>query len=161
MTIPQTKSTTRALGALGALAAIGVLALVAPAGATTGTPLPQGGEPVNLDPADFTRTSTTYWPMRPGSRWVYRETDAQGPTQQMVVTVTHRTKTIANGVEARVVHDVVSERGEPVEDTATGTPRTRAATSGTSARTPRSTRTARSPRPTGRSRPASTAPRPA
>ena len=35
----------------------------------------------------------------------------------MVVTVTDRTKLIANGVTARVVHDVVTEGGKPVEIT--------------------------------------------
>jgi hypothetical protein len=35
----------------------------------------------------------------------------------VVVTVTHRTKLIANGVTARVVHDVVTEGGKPVEVT--------------------------------------------
>jgi len=58
-----------------------------------------------------------YWPMRSGSRWVYRETDAEGARQRVVVTVTHRTRMIANGITARVVHDVVSEDGEPVEVT--------------------------------------------
>ena len=33
--------------------------------------------------------------MRPGSRWVYRETDSGGARQKVVVTVTHRTKRIA------------------------------------------------------------------
>jgi hypothetical protein len=33
------------------------------------------------------------------------------------VTVTDRTKIIANGVEARVIHDVVSQDGQPVEVT--------------------------------------------
>jgi len=53
-----------------------------------------------------------YWPMRPGSRWVYRE----GP-QRIVVTVTHRTKIVASGVTARVVHDRATEDGQLVEDT--------------------------------------------
>ena len=52
----------------------------------------------------------------PGDRWVYRETDGQGGEQKVVVTVTDRTKTIA-GIEALVVHDVVTEDGELVEDT--------------------------------------------
>jgi hypothetical protein len=79
--------------------------------------LPQGGERVRLDPADFTtRIDNPYWPMAPGSRWVSRETGG-GTTQDVVVTVTNRTKRIANGIEARVVHDVVSEHGKPVEDT--------------------------------------------
>ena len=95
---------------------IGALAAVALAGHPGG--LPQGGETVNLDPADFTtRIDNHYWPMRPGSRWVYRETDQGGAKQRVVVTVTGKTKLIANGVTARVVHDVVTERGRPVEVT--------------------------------------------
>lgn len=80
--------------------------------------LPQGSETVKLDPADFTTAiDNPYWPMRPGNRWVYRETDAQGANQRVEVTVTRRTRRIANGIEARVVHDVATEDGEPVEVT--------------------------------------------
>jgi hypothetical protein len=53
-----------------------------------------------------------YWPMKPGSRWVYRE-----GAQRIVVTVTHRTKIVASGVTARVVHDRATEDGVLVEDT--------------------------------------------
>ncbi len=87
-------------------------------GDSSSAALPQGSEPVDLDPADFTtRIDNPYWPMAPGSRWVYRETDSEGAKQRVVVTVTTKTKKIANGVEARVVHDVVTENGEPVEVT--------------------------------------------
>jgi hypothetical protein len=80
--------------------------------------LPQGSEPVELDPADFTtRIDNPYWPMAPGDRWVYRETEEKGTTYDVEVTVTEHTKKIANGVEARVVHDVVSQNGQPVEIT--------------------------------------------
>src|SRR5215210_8002511 len=80
--------------------------------------LPHGSEPVNLDPADFTtKVDNPYWPMKPGSRWVYRETDSEGARQRVVVRVTRRTKLIANGITARVVRDVVTEDGEPVEVT--------------------------------------------
>jgi hypothetical protein len=48
---------------------------------------------------------------------VYRETDSRGARQRVVVTVTKRTRLIANGVRARVVRDVVTEDGEPVEVT--------------------------------------------
>jgi hypothetical protein len=58
-----------------------------------------------------------YWPMKPGTRWVYRETNPHGPTQRIVVTVTARTKRVASGVLARVVHDQATERGQVVEDT--------------------------------------------
>jgi hypothetical protein len=78
---------------------------------------PQGSEPVTLDPAQFTtRIDNRWWPMTPGSRWVYRETDGQGTTQRVEVTVTDRTRTII-GIQARVVHDVVTEDGQLVEDT--------------------------------------------
>ena len=71
-----------------------------------------------LAPGDFTtRLDNPYLPMRPGSRWVYRETDADGTVQRVVVRVTRRTKRIANGVTARVVRDTVTERGRLVEDT--------------------------------------------
>jgi hypothetical protein len=80
--------------------------------------LPRGSEPVKLDPADFTvRIDNPYWPMRPGSRWVYRETDQEGARQKVVVKVLRRTKMIANGIRARVVRDVVTEDGKPVEKT--------------------------------------------
>jgi hypothetical protein len=80
--------------------------------------LPRGSEPVELDPSDFTTTiDNPYWPMKPGSRWVYRETDGKGGKARVEVTVTSRVKTVAAGVEAVVVHDVVSEEGEVVEDT--------------------------------------------
>jgi hypothetical protein len=79
--------------------------------------LPRGSEPVELDPADFVaEIDNPYWPMVPGSTWVYRETDAEGAVQRVEVTVTDRSKTIL-GIEATVVHDVVSEDGEVIEDT--------------------------------------------
>ena len=80
--------------------------------------LPQGAEPVDLDPADFSvEIDNPYWPMTPGSRWVYREKDGEGSVQRVVVTVTEETKRIANGIEARVIHDVVSQGSEPIEIT--------------------------------------------
>ena len=80
--------------------------------------LPQGSERVKLDPADFTTSiDNPYWPMAPGDRWVYRETDGKGVQYYVEVTVTDRTKKIANGVKARVLHDVVSQDGQPVEVT--------------------------------------------
>ena len=85
---------------------------------TAGSSLPQGSEKANLNPADFTTDiDNPYWPMKPGSRWVYRETDTDGTTEKVVVEVTDKTKKIANGVEARVVRDTVTAGGKPVEVT--------------------------------------------
>lgn len=75
--------------------------------------LPQASEPVRLDPADFTtEIDNPYFPLRPGSRWVYEE-----GSQRVQVDVTDRTRRLANGVEARVVHDLVTENDRRVEDT--------------------------------------------
>jgi hypothetical protein len=75
--------------------------------------LPQGSEHVRLDPAEFTpEIDHLYWPMKPGSRWVYDEVE-DGERLRVEVTVTDRTKVI-DGIEARVVRDVVSKpNGEP------------------------------------------------
>ncbi len=99
-----------------ALAAFATAAL-AGCGGSGDSALPVGSEPVELDPADFTiEIDNRYWPMAPGTTWVYRETDAEGNVQKVVVTVTDETRVVM-GVEARVVHDVVTENGETVEDT--------------------------------------------
>jgi hypothetical protein len=104
-------------------AAVGVVIILFAAtacGADDGTPttaLPTGAETVQLDPGQFTNTiDNPYWPMTPGNRWVYRETDAEGNVQRVDVTVTSRTKRIL-GIEARVVHDVVTQDGQVQEDT--------------------------------------------
>ena len=80
--------------------------------------LPQGSAPVALDPSLFVGVALDHpwWPMAPGSRWVYRETDAEGAEQQVEVTVTGETKEIA-GIPATVVHDIVTADGETIEDT--------------------------------------------
>jgi hypothetical protein len=87
-----------------------------PAAATT---LPKGSETVRLDPGRFTtQIDNRYWPMKPGSRWLLRETDKGGDAQRVEITVTDQTKTIM-GIEARVVHDKVTNAkdGSLVEDT--------------------------------------------
>jgi hypothetical protein len=111
-----------------ALATVGVLSLSACGGGTardagnTASPsasrLPQGSESIQLDPADFTVDITNkYWPMKPGDRWISSETDGKGGVQRVEVTVQDGTHTVAAGVEARVVHDVVTRDGAVVEDT--------------------------------------------
>ena len=112
---------TRAtVSAVAAMLAAGMLALVATGArvSTGGTVLPRGSERVVLDPADFTtRIDNPYWPMRPGTRWVYRETDPDGTKLRDVVRVTDQVKSMANGVDARVVRDTATEDGALVEDT--------------------------------------------
>jgi len=121
MTRRSTKMTAATLGVTAVLA-ISVAACGGENTATgrspTGSGLPQGSEPVKLDPAEFTtKIDNPYWPMSPGSKWVYSETDTQGTNEKTVVEVTDKTKTIANGIEARVIRDTVSENGTPVEIT--------------------------------------------
>jgi hypothetical protein len=83
----------------------------------TTSSLPRGSAHFDVDPADFTtRIDNPYWPMKPGSHWVYRETDADGNVQRNDVVVTHRTKTIM-GIKAVVVHDTVKLGGQLTEDT--------------------------------------------
>jgi hypothetical protein len=91
----------------------------APKGSTgrTAAALPRGSKPFPVDPADFTTTiDNPYWPMKRGSHWVYRETNAEGDVQRNDVVVTDRTKTIM-GIRAVVVHDTVKQGGELIEDT--------------------------------------------
>ena len=80
-----------------ALGLIGVTVAVA-ASPAAAAPLPQGSEPVELDPAEFsTRIDNQYFPLVPGDRHVYRETDGKSK-QRVVLSVSHRTKLIANGI---------------------------------------------------------------
>jgi hypothetical protein len=107
---------------LPAVAALVAAAALALAGCVASAPspasLPQSDEPVSLDPAEFTtEIDNRYWPMEPGTRWTYLELDPDGGELTVEVTVTTATKTIANGIEARVVRDTVRRAGEIVEDT--------------------------------------------
>lgn len=110
---------------LGLLAVAGVAVVLTtactagqpPVGAAP-SPLPTGSQAVALNPADFSATiDNPYWPMKPGTRWTYRETDGAGAELTVVVTVTTETKRIANGIRARVVRDTVRQGDEVIEDT--------------------------------------------
>src|SRR5829696_7734658 len=88
------------------------------AGQTGTNTFPQSTEPAKLDPADFSTTiDNPYFPLPVAARWIVRVTDAEGLEQRDVITVTDQTRRIADGAEARVVHDVVDEGGKPVEVT--------------------------------------------
>lgn len=100
---------------------VAVLAVLLVAGCggepTSADALPRGAESVTLDPAEFTTDiDHRYWPMTPGTRWTYRETDPDGDLE-VVVVVTDRTRRLANGVTVRLVRDTVRRDGEIVEDT--------------------------------------------
>jgi hypothetical protein len=104
---------------LAAAVALGIV-LAANAGTSSaGSGFPRGSEPVNLDPADFSANiDNPRWPMTVGSRWVYRVVDtSDGSVQRDVIKVTNRTKMIADGIEARVVSDIVTDHGQPTEVT--------------------------------------------
>jgi hypothetical protein len=99
------------------LTAISLLVVACGGGGGSDSSLPQGDEAADLNPDDFVeQIDNPYWPMAPGSRWVFSETDLKDARERIVITVTDRKKTIL-GVEATVVHDVVTEDGELIEDT--------------------------------------------
>lgn len=112
------RMTRRLMGAAAVitLGLVMVPASVASAG-TCPIPIPQGSDPVSIDPADFVQgIDNPYLPMPVGSRAIFRETDPDGNVQKVKVTVTTRTKEIM-GLSATVVHDLVIQRGEWVENT--------------------------------------------
>jgi hypothetical protein len=128
MRIKSRKPVAAAIGIIAASFAIGACggnggsdksASTVNAAPTADTGLPQGSETVKLNPADFTTKITNpYWPMKPGSRWVYQEVNPEDLTaERVVVKVTNKTKKMANGVTARVVSDVVTDKGVPTEVT--------------------------------------------
>jgi hypothetical protein len=114
---------TRALWALSVAGsvAVSVTACVGPlaVGPSSDSPqLPQHGDPVRLNPDDFSTTiDNAYWPMTPGSRWTYRDTGDAGAPVTVSVTVTAQTRLIANGITARVVRDTVRSGSSLIEDT--------------------------------------------
>ena len=105
---------TRRIGIALGLLGVSVALAVSPALAAAST-LPQGSEPVNLDPADFsTRIDNPYFPFVPGDKYVYRETDGTHK-EKVVLSVSDKTRLIANsGITAPIVHDRVTERGKVI-----------------------------------------------
>jgi hypothetical protein len=69
-----------------------------------------------LDPADFVGVvDHPYFPLAPGNRWVYEETE-EGEVSEVVVEVTDQRREI-EGISATVVRDTVTLDGDLVEDT--------------------------------------------
>jgi hypothetical protein len=70
-----------------------------PASPLPGPKLPTGADPVTLDPADFSADITNpYWPMKPGTRWIYRGVEEGESPQHIVIVATTSTKKLANGI---------------------------------------------------------------
>jgi hypothetical protein len=102
-----------------AAAAVGIVVASNAGTSSASSSFPRGSEPVNLDSANFSANiDNPRWPMTVGSRWVYRVVDtSDGSVQRDVIKVTKQTKMIADGIEARVVSDVVTDHGKPTEVT--------------------------------------------
>ena len=77
---------------------------------TVGALLPDVAEVVFVDKVD-----NQYWPLVPGTSWVYEGED-QGESEHIVVTVEEGSRDVM-GVPTVVVHDVVSLEGDVAEDT--------------------------------------------
>jgi hypothetical protein len=87
-------------------------------GAPTASHLPVGSEAVPLDPADFSADIThPLWPMKPRTRWIYREIETDGTVTDGVVIATTKTQKLASGITGRVVRDTARQGGKIVEDT--------------------------------------------
>ena len=92
------------------------------------TTVPPAGEPVidpgdggnynpEIDPADFVDViDNPYFPLVPGSRWTYEETNDEGQTEDIDFLVTDQTREIA-GVTTTVIRDTVTIEGVALETT--------------------------------------------
>jgi hypothetical protein len=71
----------------------------------------------SIDPARFVATvDNPYYPLVPGTRWVYEGDDGDGGTERIEVEVLQETRDI-EGIAATVVRDTVYVDGEIAEDT--------------------------------------------
>jgi hypothetical protein len=71
-----------------------------------------------IDPSNFVSTiDNPYFPLQPGTTFLYKGVHENGKTQQTdEMVVTHQTKVIL-GIRSVVVHDTVSSYGKPIERT--------------------------------------------
>src|SRR5436190_2135245 len=106
----------RLAAALALVALIGTIAVWAPWASSAGSGSSSTYEPV-LDPANFTTTiDNPYFPLPVGRTLIYTGVK-DGQTQEDRVTVTDQTKTVAEGITARVVTDVATHDGKLLEKT--------------------------------------------
>ena len=97
-------------------AVVAVLLLTSCGGSNSATDQPRRPYEPRIRPADFGGpVDNPYFPLIPGSRWIYVGTH-KGGTERTVVEVTRDTKAIL-GVPTVVVHDTVSTAGGVSEDT--------------------------------------------
>jgi hypothetical protein len=97
--------------------AAGASAMSEPGAASAGVSAASAYEP-HLAPADFSPVvDNPYFPLPVGRTWVYRGT-RDGQSQIDRVTVTSKTKLVAEGITARVVRDVATHHGKLLEKTA-------------------------------------------
>ena len=88
----------------------------AAAPATGTTPAVDTSYNPKIVPSQFTSNVTnSYWPLKPGTKWVYTGTK-DGAPQQVDVTVTRQSKTVL-GVRCVVVSDIVTSNQTLVEKT--------------------------------------------
>jgi hypothetical protein len=81
------------------------------------TEKPAADIPAREFPTEWADTIDNPWlPLAAGASWTY-EKKAEDSVEDVVVTVTNKTKTV-DGVEATVVNETVSEDGEQIEETA-------------------------------------------
>src|SRR5205809_381081 len=99
-----------------AVAIVGALVIWAPGASSAGTSKPSTYEP-HLNPKNFSVViDNPYFPLPVGRTWVYRGTK-DGQSQIDRVTVTTKTKRVAEGITARVVSDVATHQGKLLEKT--------------------------------------------
>ena len=103
-------------GVLATVAVAATIAVWAPWASSAGSAGAPPYEPV-LDPANFSTTiDNPYFPLPVGRTLVYRGVK-DGQPQEDRVTVTDQTKTVAEGITARVVTDVATHDGTLLEKT--------------------------------------------
>jgi hypothetical protein len=72
---------------------------------------------VNLNAADFvTSVDNQYFPLVPGTKWVYEARLENGSTERIEIEILHEMR-VVNGVTATILHDAVYVDGQLIEDT--------------------------------------------